>query len=116
MDSFSYVIHYHTSYILCSLLLASIHNNIMHIKDIQLENGCSGVLQTSSTGGNDSNYGSGSGEIPALIGVWTDVCSKEFGHKEAEVVCKQLQCGSEGKRVHPSRYIAIIVRFIVHST
>ena len=79
----------------------------MHIKDIQLENGCSGVLQTSSTGGDDrmaTNHGSGSGEIPALIGVWTDVCSKYFGPEEAEVVCKQLQCGTEGKRLHPSRY------------
>ena len=50
--------------------------------------------------------GSGSGDddvVPGLA-VWMSVCSKEFGEKEAEVVCRELECGSRNaRRVHPNR-------------
>lgn len=71
---------------------------------MRLEYGCCGLLQFLSIDEDSTefDFGSGSGDVPAMI-VWMNVCSREFGPKEARVICKELGCGSNAKRLHPSR-------------
>ena len=56
-------------------------------------------------------FGSGgSGELGPQVMMCMSACSNEFGHKEAEVVCRQLGCDSSGQgspqRVHISRLVS----------
>ena len=76
-----------------------------------MDEGCRGLLEKLSTTGTEEmiEFGSGSGEGPQVM-MWMSVCSKEFGHKEAEVVCRQLGCDDSSdkgtpERVHISRSV-----------
>ena len=54
-----------------------------------------------------SGAGGSGGDVPLYGGVWMNVCSKEFSEKEAQVVCRELECGNDSEhvqRVHPNRY------------
>lgn len=75
------------------------------MKELRLDEGCRGILEKLSMTGTKEmiSFGSGSGEQPHMM-MWMSVCSKVFGDKDAEVVCRQLNCESrEPQRVSISR-------------